>query len=361
MTTFDFYLVRRMFVGYVGVLFGVIVFFIVLHYVEYIDDFMDRNATLWSVFTVYYPSTIPEIIQLGSPLAIFLSAILITGRSAQHLEIASLQTSGVSLYRLLVPFVVFGVLVSIFMFWFNGWIVPETNRIKIAFEQEFTKSASGQVEYSNIHRQNQPGSVLSVGFFDRTSNTGTNISLQTFDSHRRMVERIDAERMTWTDSTDSWYLVEAVVRTFDDERRETRNSFASIDTVLNILPRDLSRTEADVDAMTITEASEYLEELKRSGADRLGLPYVSYYNKFAYPFSNLILILIAVPIASKRRRGGQAIRLGMGLSIAFLYLATMKLLQPFGYSGPMSPITATWLPHIVFAVIAVIVLFRTRT
>ncbi len=360
-TTFDLYMVRRLLAGYVGVLLGVIVFFIVLHYVEYIDDFMDRNATHWAVFTVYYPSSIPEIIQLGSPLAIFLSAILVTGRSAQHLEIASLQTSGVSLYRLLVPFVVVGLLITVFMFWFNGWVVPETNRVKIAFEQEFTKSASGQIEYSNIHRQNRPGSVLIVGFFDRTSKTGTNISLQTFNAHRRMIERIDAKRMTWVDSTASWYLVEPMVRTFDETGTETLSSFASIDTVLAIRPRDLSRTEADVDAMTITEAHQYLEFLKLSGADHLALPYVSYYNKFAYPFSNLILILLAVPIASRRQRGGQAIRLGSGLAIAFIYLATMKLLQPFGYSGSLSPEMATWLPHAVFAAGAIIVLVRTRT
>jgi lipopolysaccharide export system permease protein len=361
MTTFDYYMIRRLLAGYIGVLIGVIVFFIVLHYVEFIDDFMDRGATMLSVFTVYYPNSVPEYIQLGSPLALFLAAIYVTGRSAQHLEIASLQTSGVSLFRILVPFSVVGVLVSVVMFWFNGWIVPETNRVKIAFEQDFTKATSGQVEFSNIHRQNRPGSVLSIAYFDRTTNTATTVSLHSFDANLRLIERLDAPRMTWVDSTGLWTLIEPVVRKFDASGRESEMSYSLKDTLLSIIPRDLARTEADVDAMTIPEARAYLDELSRSGADHTGLAWVSYYNKYAYPFSNLILVLLAVPIASVRRRGGQAFQLGMGLFIAFVYLATMKLIQPFGYANFLSPMIATWLPHAIFAGFAVIVFFRTRT
>lgn len=361
MTTFDYYIIRRLLTGYLGMLGGVIVFFIVLHYVEYMDDFLDRGASAIAVLTVYYPNSIPEIIQLGSPLAIFLSAIYFTGCSAQSLEIASLQTSGVSLYRLMIPFAVVGIMVSVFMLGFNGWIVPKTNRVKIAFEQEYTKSATGRIDYSIIHRQIQPGTVLSVGYFDRKTNTASTISIQTFDAQLRMVERLDAVRMTWVDSTKTWTLLEPEIRTFDMYGTEKRKIFAAIDTVLQVLPRDLARSGADVDAMTITEAREYLDELERTGSDWLDLPRVSYLNKFAYPVSNFILILLAVPFSSVRRRGGQALRLGLGLFIAFVYLATIKLLQPFGYTGSLSPMMATWLPHIFFGFSAVVVLFKTRT
>jgi lipopolysaccharide export system permease protein len=87
---------------------------------------------------------------------------------------------------------------------------------------------------------------------------------------------------------------------------------------------------------------------------------VAYYNKFAYPFANLILILIGVPIASVRRRGGQAVRFAIGLSIAFLYLSTQKLAEPLGYAGTLSPVVTAWLPHVTFALVALIVLWWAR-
>ncbi|WP_243664590.1 LptF/LptG family permease, partial [Rhodothermus marinus] len=71
---------------------------------------------------------------------------------------------------------------------------------------------------------------------------------------------------------------------------------------------------------------------RRSGAGHLGRPLVAYYSKFAYPFANLILVLIGVPLASVRRRGGQAVQIGIGLGVAFAYLALQKLIEPFGYA-----------------------------
>lgn len=360
MMIYDLHIIRRLLFGYVALMIGLIVFFIVLHYVEYVDDFMDRGATMAEVFSVYYPNSIPEIIRLVSPLGLYLSTVYLTGRLAQKLELSSLQTSGVSLYRLLLPFLIVGIVISGFMFWFNGWVVPETNRIKIAFEQDYTKDASGQIEYSNIHRQNRPGSILSIGFFDRSSKTATSVSLHTFDTDRRLIERIDATRMIWIDSTAQWRFTDAVIRTFYGESGESLRMASILDTTLTLLPRDLSRTEGDVEAMTINEAKDYIEELRRSGANRLGRQMVAYYNKFSYPIANLILVLLAVPMASVRRRGGQSVQLGIGLFIAFSYLSLMKLTEPFGYSETLSPMIAAWLPHFIFATISIIVLIRVR-
>lgn len=360
MHTYDLHIIRRLLQGYVVLIGGLIVFFIVLHYVEYVDDFLDRGATMSDVFLVYYPSYIPEIIRLISPLALYLSAVFLTGRLAQKLELASLQTSGVSLYRILIPFLLVGLLITGIQFWMGGWVVPTANTTRLAFEQEFTRDGARRVEYSNIHRQNRPGSMLSVSFYERGTMTATTVTLEQFDSFRRLVERIDAPRMTWVDSLSTWRLLDATVRHFDEDGSERRYSVARLDTVLTLRPRDLARTQGEVDAMTITEASEFLETLRRTGANRLGRPLVAWYSRFAYPFSHIILLLIAVPVASVRRRGGQAVRVGIGLFIAFTYLAAMKLTEPFGYSGTISPLLAAWLPHLLFAAGAAVMLIRTR-
>ena len=52
--TYDLHIVRRFISGYLLLIAGLIVFFVVLHYVEYIDDFMDRGASMRDVFLVYY-------------------------------------------------------------------------------------------------------------------------------------------------------------------------------------------------------------------------------------------------------------------------------------------------------------------
>src|SRR5690606_5148437 len=101
MTTFDLHIIRRLLTGFLFLLAVLIVFYIVLHYVEFIDDFMDRGASQRDVFLVYYPNLIPDIVRLTTPLALFLTCVYLTGRLAQEFQILALQTSGVSLYRLM--------------------------------------------------------------------------------------------------------------------------------------------------------------------------------------------------------------------------------------------------------------------
>lgn len=359
MKRFDRHIIWRLLSGFVLLVAVLIMFFIVLHYVEFVDDFFDRGATMRDVFLVYYPSYIPEIVKLTSPLAIFLACVYLTGRLSQTLQLTALQTSGVSLYRLLVPYLLVASVLTGFMFWFNGWIVPETNRTVLEFEQRYLKDAPRVVDIADIHRQNRPGTYVSVGYYDRRNETAHRVSIHRFSEENKLLHRIDAPTMEWVDSLALWRINDPIVRVFDD-RGERRLRRARIDTTLQILPRDLARTERDVESMTITAARQYIADLERSGAGSIGRSKVGYYTKFAYPIANLILVMIGMPLASVRRRGGQAVQIGLGLLVAFAYLALQKITEPFGYTGEIPPVVVAWLPHVAFFGAALVLLVRVR-
>ena len=360
LTSFDRHIIRRFFAGVIYLVAALIVFFIVLHYVEYIDDFFDRGATQTEVFQVYYLNYIPEIIRLTSPLAVFLSCVYLTGKLSQKLEIAALQTSGVSLYRLMLPFVLVSIVISGFMFWFNGWVVPNSNQVVIEFEQRYLRGKQIQIDLHDVHRQSQPGSVVVVGYYDRFARIANDVSIQDFSEQRTLGRRVDADRMVWVDSTSTWRLENVTRRNFDGKDWPIIEETDFVDTLLTVLPRDFARTEREVESMTVDDAREYIESLKRSGASNTGRTRVAYYNKFAYPFANLIVVFIGMPLAAVRRRGGQAMQIGLGLLVSFFYLATMKIVEPFGYEDALSPEVATWLPHALFMLFGIILLWRVK-
>jgi lipopolysaccharide export system permease protein len=360
-STFDRHVIRRLLSTYGLLVAALVVFFVVLHLVEYIDDFMDRGADPMSVILVYYPNYVPEIIRLISPLALFMSCVYLTGVFAQKLQLMSLETAGVPLRRIMRPYVVVAIGITLFMFWFNGYVVPETNRLRIQFELQYTKDGSTGTEYNNIHRQTSRGGVLSVGFYDRATDTAHTVTLQRYDDARHLRERIDSPRMIWTDSIGTWRMLNPVIRRFDQQGIERQQRPQFVDTTLTLRPRDMARTDGDVDAMTIPEAKNYLDTLRRSGADHLGRPLVAFHSKFAYPFANLILVLLGVPLASVRRRGGQSVVIALGLFTAFAYLSIQKILEPLGYSGTLTPWMAAWLPHLIFLAGSLIALRRTKT
>lgn len=356
----DRHILRRFGLGYLFFIGALIIFFIVLHYVEYIDDFMDRGASMREVFLVYYPSYIPEIVRLTSPLALFLACLYVIGRMAQGLEIVALQMGGVSLYRLLRTPVAFGLFVTGFMFWFNGWVVPVTNRTVVTFDEKYLSKTPRSFDLSHLYRQAQPGQFLAIGYYDRDRRIAYRISLQQFKA-QQLIYRLDAPRMEWSDSLQGWIVPEGIERHFEPEGHEVRLPIRQQVLALPLSPRDLARTEREVEAMTLPDATAHLTTLRRSGAGHLGRPLVAYYSKFAYPFANLILVLIGVPLASVRQRGGQAVQIGIGLGVAFAYLALQKLIEPFGYAETLPPLLVAWLPHLVFAVGALVLIIRTPT
>jgi lipopolysaccharide export system permease protein len=359
-TRFERHIAWRLLKGFALFVGALIVFFVVLHWVEYSDDFLDGGATVREVFLVYYPSYVPEIIRLTSPLALFLSCVYLTGKLAQELQLSALQTSGVSLYRLMVPYLAVGFFVTTFMFGFNGWVVPRTNETIVEYDNKYLNPGSGTVDVSEVHRQNGPRTVISVGYYDRREQTGHRVSIQEFSNSSHLRYRIDAARMSWVDSTEAWRLHDLTRRWFDDAGMTLQMDTTQADTTLRVFPRDFARTQRDVEAMTIPVAHDYLDALRRSGASHLGRPLVAYYTKFAYPFANLIVVIIGVPLAAVRQRGGQAARFAVGLLTAFAYLALQKLTEPFGYSGTLSPAVTAWMPHVAFAIVSLIVLWRTR-
>ncbi|MEM1268702.1 MAG: LptF/LptG family permease [Bacteroidota bacterium] len=360
LTTFDLHIIRRFVATFLALVGGLIVFFVALHYVEYMDDFFDRGADTVEVFTVYYPNYLPEIIKLISPLALFLAAVFLTARMAADLQLTALFASGVSLYRLLRPYLLVGLVWTGFMVWFNGWVVPVTNEVRIEFEAQYFKDTGGRrADVNNLHVQTSPGSLMAVGFYDQRTQVAYRISIQQFDQESRLQRRVDARNMTWIDSLTTWRMADAVVRTFDQS--EVRQESALLDTTLQVLPRDLARTAHDVERLTLPEAAQYVDQLQRSGAPNIGRPLVGLYSKVAYPFASVILLLIGVPMAAKRRRGGQAIQLGIALFVAFGYLAAVKLTEPFGYAGDLSPLLTVLLPHGLFFVLGLLTLWRVRT
>ncbi|HEX8386522.1 MAG TPA: LptF/LptG family permease, partial [Rubricoccaceae bacterium] len=290
-----------------------------------------------------------------------LAAIYVTSRLSQSMQLTALHASGVSLGRFLRPFVLAGAAVTGFMLYFNGWLVPPANAVVVDFQNRYYRDAPEQTGGAETFRQAAPGVVLAAGFFDRAEGRAYRVSLVTIDTvgGRRIGDRLDATEMAYVDSLGVWRMQGVVQRRFEGgtERFATR---ATLDTALALRPSDLAQTERDADKLTIPEARAYVASLRRAGVQDLGRPLVATHAKYAYPVANLLLVLIGVPLASRRRRGGQAVQLGLGLGVAFVYLALQKTVEPLGYVETLPPVVAVWAPHAVFAGVAAVLLWRAR-
>ena len=358
MTRFDWHVLRR-FLAATGLLLALLVAtFIVVDFGEFVDDFLDRGATTGQIFGTYYPSYIPDIVRITSPLALFLAAVYVTARLAQSMQLTAVQMAGVSTWRYLRPFLLVGVGVTVLMVGFNGWVVPRATAVRMEFQDAYYRDAPDGAGASEIYRQAAPGVVVSARYFDAGQGQAYGVSVVTLDSAAGVRRRLDAGDMTWDDSLATWRARDVTLRSFSDSGAETFRQLAELDTAIAVRPRDLAQSERDAERLTLPEARAYVASLERAGVRERGRQEVAYHSKLAYPFANLVMVLLGVPLAARRRRGGQAAALALGLVVAFVYLAVQKTVEPLGFVQEIPPALAAWGPHVAFAAVAVVLLVR---
>lgn len=358
MNRFDRHIFAKLLTITLFVLIVLIFIFILIDFSENSDDFTDKGAELSEIWNLYYLNYIPEMIRLMSPLAVFVACLLLTGQMTERLEIIALKASGVSLYRLVVPYLIFGFLVGASISYLDAYIIPGSNAERIEFENKYMGGQSDRIDRGKIFRQESDSTIVSFNFFEASSNTGYQASAVTFNEEK--VKRIsNANRIQWVDSLSHWNADRLRVRTFTD------GGYFETDTVdvvmdLNLYPRDLARSSSDIYQLTYPEAFQYIESIQRIGAGGTTLPQTQLYSRIAYPISVFIVCLIGFSIACERRKGGRGFYVAAGLAISIIYLAFMKIIEPFGYAGTFTPEFASFFPHALFLVIGLIMLILTK-
>jgi lipopolysaccharide export system permease protein len=358
MKLIDRYIIRQFLATAAFALLAVLVVFLVIDSMEKLDDFIDRQAS-WDIILLYYFYFVPEIIKLIIPVAMLLASLFVTARLSTQSEWTAMKSNGVSLFRLMAPFLGVALLVSTASVYFNGWVVPSANKKKFTIERVYLHKDVVSASGANIYIQDTPTRILSLGYFDDSRNIASRVSIQDFDvaDHTVLLTRVDAMTMVWDTSQHQWSLQNGTRRWFSGGR-ERMESFASQSAgILHFDPEDLRKKQEKPDEMSYYDLKAFIQNQQRAGQE-VSRWLVDFYSKISYPFATVIVVLFGVPFASIRRRGGIGVQLGVSLLICFVYLIFMKVSDVFGYNGDIPPLLTAWSANILFLLGAIVVTVR---
>lgn len=358
MKTIDVYILRQFIVTALFALVAFALIFILVDMMENLDDFIDRNATA-DIILMYYLYFLPEIVKLMIPLAMLLSALFTTGRLSTFNELIALKSSGMSLYRFMIPLVAFAVIVSGVSVYFNGWVVPSANKKKLNLERIYFQKNIEFVSRNNIFIQDSDTRILSINMYDDSREMAYRVSIQDFrrDDPTILDVRYDAARMQWNAATETWTLLDGTMRKFKDGReRVERFTSLSIGKV-NFSPDDIRKKQEKPDEMAYPDLSAFIENQQRAGYD-VSRWLVDFYGKIAFPFASVIVVLFGIPFSSVKRRSGVGVEFGIAIAICFLYMIFLKVSQAFGYNGDLNPLLTAWLANIIFLMAGIFTLYR---
>ncbi|MBN2426441.1 MAG: LPS export ABC transporter permease LptG [Calditrichaceae bacterium] len=357
MKILDIYILKRFLINLAVAVVTWLVIFMVVDIIENLSKFLDRNATMQQV-GMYYLYYIPHIFSLTLPVSMLLSSLFTMSQLAQHNEVVAQLSSGISLYRILLPLFILGVLFSTGAGYFNEIVVPYTNQQRYdlkRYEIDRITRPSEQAR-SNIYRQDKDEQKINIRMFNGKTNTGKNISIKYFDGPV-LVKRVDARDIIWEE--DHWRLRQGKVRTFKDGAEMIHLFEDSAFYQSRITPGDLIEIRKKPEEMSYWELSKFIQDLEAIGADNRRW-IVERHLKIALPFANFIVVLLGAPLASRKRRGGMGLNFGLSFLASFVYFFILRVGQVMGQQGSLDPVLAAWLGNLIFIVIGLYTLLSVR-
>ncbi len=363
-------------------LFALTVIYVLIHLMDHIDVYLDHDAP-WAAVGRYYLYSTPYNLVVTLPMAMLIASILSIGEMGRHGELTAMKSSGISLYRIVWPLILFGIVTSVGVLWFSETQVPEFNqRAEDVYHQGILGVHEEDRENyrGNFVYQNSDGYTYIVRslFVQPAGATGEQIEIQKETKDGAFL-RINAPQMVWQDSTGSWVLRNGELRIFPGARaspdsvpdslsfpgaQEQMYGFSLLRSpALDDTPQELLAEEKDADEMGYADLKAYIAERERLGAETRK-ERVDLQMKLAYPFANLIILVFGVALvgsAAHASRQSATVGFGLALFLTIVFWGFLRVGQGIGYGGGLPPWAAAWLANGVFGFFALVLLSRART
>lgn len=352
----DKYIIKKVLFTFIFVVLIIVAIVAIIDLAEKMDKFAKANLDSLSILG-YYRDFIPWIIGLVSPIMVFIAVVFVTSQMAARTEIIAILSSGVSFKRLLVPYFLASLIIAVFNFVLNGWVIPQSNRSRLAFEIQYLNK-SYYFDQRNVHMQIEPNVYFYLQNYNVNTHTGYQFSLEKFEDNR-LIEKLTADNITWDSTKRKWVMrfwkrkkVDSIFTVGYKPLPYTQQIGERLDTTLSVTPEDFENEDRKYDGMTINELSAYINKLKFRGASGVEAFEVERQIRFSSPFTIFVLVFMGVIVSSKKSRGGTGFQIALGFLLSFVFILFFMMSRTFAEAGSLSPLLAAWLPNITFTVIS---------
>ena len=343
----DLYIIRKFLGTYFFAILLILAIIVMFDVNEKMDKFL--QAPLKATIFDYYVNYLPSMANQFSPLFTFIAVIFFTSKLAGNSEIIAILSSGVSFRRLLVPYMVSALVIAVFTFTLDAFIIPPANVKRIDYQNKYIKNKA--VDYgSNIQLQVVPGEIAYMSRFDNRSKTAYNFSLEKFDG-KVLRSRLTASSAVY-DTLYRWTVRDYMIRDFKGMKEEIRQG-GRLDTVVPIEPRDFLIAQNDHEKMTTPDLYNYINRQKMRGVANIKGFEIELHRRFAMTAAAFIMTLIGMSLSSKKVKGGMGINIGIGLVLSFSYILFSTVTSTFAISGYTTPFIAMWIPNVVYLIIGI--------
>jgi lipopolysaccharide export system permease protein len=304
---------------------------------------------------VYLLMRLPALhFQYLIPVAAFAAALITLGTASLGLEVIAAKAGGISPHRLMLPVLAGAALVSAATWFVNDTLVV---RAKHYIERPDDGEKAEIVFRGGSFWYHRGRSIYNIRRAERDLGRLYGVTVYERDASKRLVRSVHATRAKVT-APDTWWLENAIIRTFDPERPGDPPGFQRSEHLqLSVAADpDLAVLEADPQWLSAADLRRYIRAQESDGEDARALR-ARLQQRLAAPFTVFLFALLAIPAALQAERtrslAAPAIQ-GMALLIAFSFLNQL--------AGMVSTrgLAVAWLPWVVVGAFLAFGAFRAQ-
>ncbi|HVY76831.1 MAG TPA: LptF/LptG family permease [Puia sp.] len=355
MKKLDWYILRKFLSTFVFTMLTFTVIAVVIDTSEKADDFVKSGLGTWEIITHYFVGFVPFIMSMIFPLFVFIACIYFGSKMAGRSEFIAILAAGVPYPRMLRPFIVGAVLLSLIFWVASQYWVPWANEIRTNFQATYIDRNSSY--NSDPYRSNSyylrvdAETYVGMRYYDTARKFAGSFFLSKIKNDR-MYYNLRAESMKWDTAKKDWILTSVVEQT-NDGLKETARLIPSMHINLNVRPNELKRDDYLKDKLSTPELKRFIKMEEIRGSEGLNNYKEENYHRDASPFSVIILTMIGAVISTRKVRGGSGLNLALGLVMAATFVIMDKFSVTFATKGNFSPMLAAWIPNIIFGLVAI--------
>lgn len=317
------------------------------------DFIMNQHAPVLLVlkFVIY---RMPQCTPMAFPFAALLAGLWSMGQFAGNNEITAMRAAGISMWRITLGPVIFGLIAAVACYAINETVAPQAVDISTrSFYQIIYHTDTLPAEQQLFRKDTATETVYYVGQVLPDNVTLDNVQIFKAAKMEPWSETLQAKTATLADG--QMVLHAPVVSKYDAHGMVGKQQIKKNVTVP--LPSGetaqefLSSVNSDSWTMSSARLREQIHSLESQGigGTAVGVLKVNLANKTAWPFACVVGIFLSVPLAIRFGNRGRFAGIGLSIFALFVYYLMVSAASAFGRTGFIDPELSCWLPNIIIS------------
>jgi len=317
-----------------------------------------NHPPAWAI-AGYFLTGLPLTLAQALPMAVLVATLFTLAGMLRSHELVAMRAAGMSQWALALPFLAPTLVLSLLTIVFGETVLPWATAQHLMIKKVYIRKQPLH-ELTSLNRAavwSADGKRL-VYAAQASGPDGVlhGVTILEF-SGLTVATRVDAELARPIPG--AWELEHAQVYRWHGTVPELDRHRLAVYPLTESM-KDFLQEPRPVETLSMGELRESIRMLQRAGRES-GEEQVFYYLKWAFPFANFIVALLALGISftfQTNPRAAPAAAFGVAIGAAVCYIAFEQFGEVLGVGGLLPPLLAMWMANAVFLAVGIVLLTR---